>query len=63
MSLVDYHIGLTLLFMAAFFVMVVWVFWPSRRGSYQNIAKRVLEDDPATSAKNAQSRQRSKGHE
>ena len=45
MNIIDYHIALTVLFVAAFFAMVVWVFLPSRRKKYRDIANQPLEDD------------------
>ena len=45
MNIVDYHVALTLLFFVAFAVMVIWVFLPSRRKKYQDIARQPVEDD------------------
>lgn len=45
MNLIDYHIGLTVLFVVAFFTMLAWVFWPSRRQHYRDIARQVIRDD------------------
>ncbi|MCH8542900.1 MAG: cbb3-type cytochrome c oxidase subunit 3 [Alcanivorax sp.] len=44
MTLINYHIVLTVLLVMAFAAMTVWVFWPSRRTQYQQIAQRILND-------------------
>ena len=45
MNTIDFHVALTVLFVIAFAVMVVWVFLPSRRKQYQDIARDVVDDD------------------
>lgn len=45
MNIVDYHTALTVLFVAAFFAMVIWVFLPGRRDKYRDIAHQPLEEE------------------
>lgn len=51
MTLINYHIVLTVLLVVAFAAMTAWVFWPSRRAGYQNIARRILNDKSAAESR------------
>ena len=51
MTLINYHVALTVLLVVACAAMTAWVFWPSRRPHYQDIARRILQDQPAEEKK------------
>lgn len=45
MSLINYHVVVTVIFVIAFVAMVIWVYLPRRKTTYDDIANQPLEDD------------------
>ena len=53
MNAVDFHLVLTVLFFIVFIGMVIWVYLPSRKGIYQQVAQQPFDGELKQSGESA----------